>query len=284
MQAMGKDIDIQANGATICYDDYGKGVIPLIFIHGFPFNKSMWQPQIDFFKSSHRVIVYDIRGFGKSGISKEKASIAVFAEDLIRLMDALEIKKAVVCGLSMGGYVLLNAVNRYQKRFEAIVLCDTQCVADSPQIKTKRKETIRDIELNGLNDFAMGFLKNIFCKESLSSKKELIEEIKNIILSTSPETIVKTLTALADRWDMCTSLNEISVPTLILCGKEDTLTPPEQSEFLFKNILNSKLHIIDGAGHLSNLEQAGEFNKHLNSFLSDLGKIHGHIYENTLSR
>ncbi|MBK5286416.1 MAG: alpha/beta hydrolase, partial [Bacteroidia bacterium] len=110
MLTTGADININLNDITICYDDFGKGVIPILFIHGFPFDKSSWQPQMEFLKNTHRVIAYDIRGFGKSTAGDKKISISLFADDLIKLMDALELQKAIVCGLSMGGYILLNAV------------------------------------------------------------------------------------------------------------------------------------------------------------------------------
>jgi len=272
MQTTGNDIDINVGDVTICYDDFGKGTVPIVFVHGFPFDKSSWQPQMEFFKETHRVIAYDIRGFGKSTAGREEVSIELFADDLVKFMDDLEIDKAIVCGLSMGGYILLNAASRYFKRFEALILCDTQCIADSSEIKEKRYQTISQIKAEGLTDFAEGFVNNIFCQDSLNTKKELMGKIKGIILSTSPAAILGTLNALAQRWQTCSSLNEILVPTLILCGKEDKVTPFIQSEFLLKNITGSILHSIDKAGHLSNLEQPDEFNQHLSDFISGLAK------------
>ncbi|HKR03552.1 MAG TPA: alpha/beta fold hydrolase [Bacteroidia bacterium] len=270
INATGNDVNIHVDDVTICYDDFGKGLIPVIFIHGFPFDKSSWQPQMDFLKKSHRVIAYDIRGFGKSTAGKEKMSIELFADDLIKFMDYLQIPQAIVCGLSMGGYILLNAVNRYPGKFKAIILCDTQCIADTPEVKEKRSQTISHIMASGLKDFAEGFIKNIFCQETLDAKKEIAEKIKNTILSTSAVTVTGTLNALAQRWETCSSLHEISIPALILCGKEDKVTPLAQSEFLLQNIANATLHSISKAGHVSNLEQPDEFNQHIYSFISGL--------------
>jgi len=232
----------------------------------------MWKPQVDDFKGRHRVISYDIRGFGKSTAGIEKFSIGLFADDLIKLMDAMQINKAVVCGLSMGGYILLNAVNRYPERFEAIILSDTQCIADSLETKEKRYKTIQQIEVGGLTDFAEGFIKNIFCQDSLRDKIILVEEIKKVILSTDILTLSRTLVAIAQRREMCSSLKEIKIPSLILCGKEDTITPPEEAQFLQCNITNSRLYSIEKAGHMSNIEQASEFNQHLSNFISELVK------------
>lgn len=271
-QTTGNDLTINVNGVTLCYDDFGEGTMPIIFIHGFPLNKSSWQPQMEFLKKNHRVIAYDIRGFGNSTVGKEKQSISLFADDLVKLMDALEIKKAIVCGLSMGGYILLNALNRYPEKFEVIILSDTQCIADTPVGKEKRYKTIQQINEDGLNNFVEAFLKNIFCEESLTDKKEVVEKIQNIILSTQPEIITGTLNALAQREEMCSSLDKISVPTLIICGKEDKVTPLAQSDFMLSKIKNSILHTIEKAGHLSNLEQPNEFIKQVENFISDLVK------------
>ena len=187
-------------------------------------------------------------------------------------MDALQIDKVIACGLSMGGYISLRAIVKYPERFSQLILCDTQCIADTPEVKEKRNQTISHIMASGLKDFAEGFIKNIFCQESLDTKKETVEKIKNTVLSTSPVTVTGTLNALAQRWETCSSLHEISVPALILCGKEDKLTPLAQSEFLLQNIANATLHSISKAGHLSNLEQPDEFNQHLNNFISGLVK------------
>jgi 3-oxoadipate enol-lactonase len=270
MTVKSSDRQINVNGISTCYDDFGKAQMPIIFIHGFPFDKSSWQPQMAFFKRTHRVIAYDIRAFGASTAGNEKASIPLFADDLVKFMDAMEIDKAIVCGLSMGGYILLDAVQRYAARFEAIILSDTQCIADEEATRAKRKQTILDIGETGLMPFAEGFVKNIFTQTSLDNKNEWVETIKNIILSTPVETVTATLSALAERSEMCSSLKLIDAPTLILCGREDKVTPIAQSEFMHREIVNSTLHIIDKAGHLSNLEQSDEFNSQILDFISGI--------------
>lgn len=267
-QISGTDFRIQLDDVAICYDDYGEGTTPIIFIHGFPFDKSSWQPQMESMKKKHRVIAYDIRGFGKSTAGEVKLSIDLFSDDLIKLMDALHIQKAFVCGLSMGGYILLNAITRYPERFEKIILGNTQCIADSPEAKEKRFKAIENIKKGGLNDFADGFINNAFYPESMDTKKELVARTKTVVLSTSPEIIAETLAALAERTETCSALKNISVPALILCGKEDKLIPVTQSEYLEQNITNSTLHIIGKTGHLSNLEQPDEFNRYVLNFIS----------------
>ena len=261
---------ILLNDFTTCYNDLGTGSVPVIFIHGFPFDKSSWHPQMEFLSDKFRVISYDIRGFGKSTAETQIESIHQFADDLINFMDALNINKAIVCGLSMGGYILLNAISLYPERFYAIVLSDTQCIADSESVKQKRIETISQILAGGFQSFAEEFVKKIFCTETLDTKPELVEKILNTILSTSSITVTKTLNALANRNDMCNSLHQISIPAMIICGSDDVITPPKQSEFLHNSIRGSRTHLINNAGHLTNLEQPGEFNNYLINFISDV--------------
>lgn len=268
MRIIGNEINIQLNGTTISYTDLGEGEIPIIFVHGFPFDKSFWEPQMEFFKQTHRVISYDVRGFGNSGLGEQKFSMRLFADDLIMLMDKLYIKKAIVCGLSMGGYILINAAYRYSERISAIILSDTQCNPESTKMRKERAITTAQINSEGLKIFTENHLNTIFSPESMDKKKELIEQIRNVIVSTSPLAITATLDALALHYQMCPSLKEITVPTLILCGKDDKKKPLPQSEYLLKSITNPIMQNIEKAGHLPNLEQPEEFNKHLSNFIA----------------
>jgi len=177
--------------------------------------------------------------------------------------------------LSMGGYIALNAIKRFPDRFEALVLCDTQCNADSPEVKKKRYNTIDDINMSGTITFSDNFIKNVFYKDSLENQKELVQQLKSVVLANSKYIITQGLTALAERTETCSTLNNITIPTLIICGREDTVTPLTQSEFMHAAIRGSKLQVIDRAGHVSNLEQPLEFNRHLFSFLTDIGLGNG---------
>ncbi|HJS00153.1 MAG TPA: alpha/beta fold hydrolase [Flavobacterium sp.] len=264
------DLMTEVNNTVISYNDIGEGSIPMLFIHGFPFDKSMWKVQLDALKLSNRVIAYDIRGFGKSKDETTPLSIDLFTEDLIAFMDNLKIEKAIICGLSMGGYIALNTIKKYQERLEALILCDTQCIADSPEAKEKRYATIEKIESEGKENFNENFIKNVFHPDSLVNKKEIVENLKNVVSANSKEIIVAGLTALAERSDSCSILKDIKIPTLIICGKDDITTPLAQSELMYKQIKGSSLKIIDNAAHVSNLEQPDEFNKHLQDFLDNL--------------
>lgn len=259
---------VPVNNTHLCYDDVGDGNIPIIFLHGFPFSKSMWHGQMEFLKYQHRLIAVDIRGFGKSIDEESVLGIDLFADDLIAFMDALNIDQAIICGLSMGGFIALNAVKRFPKRFVALILCDTQCVADTPEIKEKRYKTIEEIKVKGVKEFNDGFLKSVFHEDSLLHKTELVEKLRRVVYGNTQHIITNGLIALAERTETCSALSDINIPTLILCGREDEVTPLEQSVHMHENIEHSILYVLDHSGHVSNLEQPHEFNKHLLHFVS----------------
>lgn len=260
----------EINNFTVSYNDVGESSIPIIFLHGFPFDKSMWNGQLDALKATKRVIAIDIRGFGKSTDEKTQLNIQLFADDLMSFMDHLNITKAVICGLSMGGFIALNALKRFPERIEALILCDTQCIADTAEIKANRYKAIEQINLNGTTEFNEKFIKNVFHPSSLVDKKEVVENLRKIVFANSKQIITAGITALAERSETCSILNNIQVPTLIICGREDEVTPLEQSEFMHKNIKGSTLKIIENAGHVSNLEHPKEFSKHLGDFLNSI--------------
>ncbi|OYZ01218.1 MAG: alpha/beta hydrolase [Sphingobacteriia bacterium 28-36-52] len=269
----GFNLIIPVNDFHLSYDDVGEGSTPIICLHGFPFDKTMWKGQLDFLESKNRIIACDIRGFGKSTDETSYLSIDLFSEDLIAFMDALNIDKAIICGLSMGGFIALNALKRFPDRFEALILCDTQCIADSLEVHEKRYEIIDEINTNGVANFNEGFIKSVFHKDSIKNKKELVEKLRGVVFANSENIIKKGLVALAERSETCSTLNEIAIPTLIICGSEDDVTPLVQSESMLSTIKDSILHVIHNAGHVSNLEQPQEFNEQLLNFIIFLNDL-----------
>ncbi|WP_018343750.1 alpha/beta fold hydrolase [Cytophaga aurantiaca] len=268
MRTKGYNQNITVNNFNISYDDLGEGATPVIFLHGFPFNKTMWQSQLFSLQTITRVIALDIRGFGASKDEDTSLSIGLFADDLIKFMNALCIDKAIICGLSMGGYIALNAVQRFSSRFSGLILCNTQCSADTKEGKEKRYKAIEDIDANGVTPFNEQFVNSIFYKGSFLNKKETVEAVRGMIFSNSKKSIQMGLSALADRSEACSSLQAVNIPTLIICGREDAVIPMKQSEYMHSVIKGSTLRIINHAGHVSNLEHPLEFNKHLFDFIS----------------
>lgn len=269
MRDLGNNIKIIVNDLTVSYDDGGPDGAPvIIFIHGFPFNKSMWNKQVKALKNNYRVIAYDVRGHGNSDAGTGDFSIELFANDLLSLMDSLKINKAMLCGLSMGGYIALNAIENYPDRFDALILSDTNCISDTPEVKEKRMKTIESIKKDGVEKFADESMNNFFASESLSTKIEEIAAVREMIVNTSRQTLYKTLRAFYERKETCSRLSDINVPVLIMVGKEDKITPPAAAQLMNEKIKDSLLSIIEHAAHLSNMENPLEFNKQLDEFFS----------------
>jgi len=275
MRYFGNDIKLFVNNLVVSYTDQGSDDAPvIIFIHGFPLNKTMWNYQIEALMGRFRVIAYDIRGHGNSDVGNDYFSIDLFANDLIQFMDMLKIKKASLCGLSMGGYIALNAIENYPERFDALVLSDTNCMVDSPEVKEKRMKSIHNILENGVSNYADESVKNLFAQESFSTHEDEIISVKEMICNTSEESLGCTLLALAARNGTCSKLFLIDVPVLILVGEEDKITPPKVSLQMHESIKDSIMYIIPHAAHLSNMEQPEQYNEQLMRFFAQVYKTH----------
>ena len=258
-------------GAGIYYVDMGYRSSPaIVLIHGFPFSHAMWNPQIEVLKNSFRIIAYDIRGHGKSNVGDGQYTLELFVDDLVALLDHLRLEKVVLCGLSMGGYIALRAIERNPERIRALVLCDTTSNADSNEAKLRRAASIKIVKCAGVAPYAQEFLKAVLTPQNIQNRMDLARSVLGMIESNSPVGICGTLLALAGRTETTTFLPKIHVPTLILVGEYDKITPPELSERMHTLIPNSKLQIVRNAAHLSNLEKPEEFTGHLLSFLKEL--------------
>lgn len=270
MRSTGKNIKITVNNISVSYIDEGpENAQVIIFIHGFPFNKEMWNMQTDALNDKFRVIAYDVRGHGNSYSGTDDFSIELFVKDLLALMDILEIEKTTLCGLSMGGYIALKAIEKHPHRFDSLILCDTNCSADSTEAKEKRMKAIEGILENGVEKFADGSIKNFFAEKSFKTKKDVITEVREIMINTTEKSIIKTLLALSRRSETCSKLWKIKVPVLILVGEDDKITPPETAQFMYEEIKGSVISVIKNAGHLSNLENPDQFNAQLIKFLKN---------------
>jgi len=262
------------NNSLLHYIDIGiSTAVPVVFIHGFPFSHKMWTfpgGQTEALASTHRVIAYDIRGHGDSEVGDGQYTIELFVDDLIAFFDHLSISKAVAVGLSMGGYIALRAIERHPDRFRGLVLCDTKSEADSNEAKVKRASSIKAVKANGPRQFAQNFVAGVFTAESFNARAEAVKAIQSTIERTAPLSLCGTMLALAGRTDTTSSLPSITVPTLIMVGEQDVLTPPAASQAMKEKIPNAELYLLPGAAHLSNIENAPEFNTHLVGFLQKI--------------
>jgi len=241
--------------------------LPIVFIHGFPFNHSMWEPQMLALPNEYRAIAFDVRGHGDSDVADGIYSVEFFVDDLIGLLDHLVLNQVVVCGLSMGGYIALRAIERHPERFKGLILCDTRSEADSNEAKVKRSASIKAVKTNGVKAFADTFVKAVFAPQTFQLNPAAIAAARAMIEANSPLGICGTLLALAARTDTTASLSAIRVPTLILVGEHDTLTPVSASQAMQEHIPGSELIVIPNAGHMSNMENPEAFNSALLRFL-----------------
>ncbi|GHE45041.1 alpha/beta fold hydrolase [Sphingobacterium griseoflavum] len=242
----------------------------IIFLHGFPFNKNMWRPQLEALPDHIEAIAVDIRGHGNSTSGHGFFSIDVFAKDLRVFMDRLQIEHAVLCGISMGGYIALRAYELFPQKISGLVLADTHSKADSDVAKQKRFDSIQAVLSHGRRPFAIGFVENVFSPASIEQYPDTIEMIKSSIRRNSISTICATLLALAARTDTSATLHHIEVPTLLVRGAQDKITAKQDMMDLANAIPNNQFVEIAGAGHLPNLEDAAEFNKLLSDFLANM--------------
>jgi 3-oxoadipate enol-lactonase len=256
------------NNIRIQYNQHGTSQLPpLVFIHGFPFSQKMWEPQMQDLPNDFSAITYDIRGLGLSDVSDGQYTIELFVDDLIALLDTLAVEKAILCGLSMGGYIALRTIERHPDRICGLALCDTKSGCDTNEEKIKRTGALKTIKSAGISSYAEGFVKAVFWEKTFEKNPKAVQFIKDIILSNSPLGICGTLLALAARTDTTQSLTTIRVPTCIIVGEHDLRTPPSVAKEMHNAIIHSELHVLSDAAHMSNLENVKDFNRTLKDFL-----------------
>lgn len=241
----------------------------IIFIHGFPFNKNTWRPQLESVEDNITSIAIDVRGHGLSASGHGFFSIDVFAQDLQKFIEKLELKNVILCGVSMGGYIALRYYELFPEHIIGLILSDTHHLADDNKGKKKRFDSIKAILTHGKRAFAFGFIENVLAEKTISKNNKVVELIKSSIRRNSINGICATQLALASRTDSTALLPGINIPTLIIRGEEDKITPKEYMLELHHGIKGSKYVEIPNAGHLPNLENVLAFNKEMNTFLSD---------------
>lgn len=254
-------------GAEIHYDVKGKGPA-VLFLHAFPLGLFMWDAQAEALHDKHTLVRFDDRGFGGSPPGDALLTMERIADDAAGLLDHLQISQAVVCGCSMGGYAAFAFARRYPTRLRGLVLQDTRAAADTPEARKGRGELADKVLKQGAQAAADAFLPKLVGETTKKEKPELVEKLKDAILKTSPRGIADALAGLAARADSTSLLREIRVPTLVVCGEEDVITPFSDSEAIQKAIAGAKLKLIPKAGHLSNMENPTAYNEALLGFLA----------------
>jgi pimeloyl-ACP methyl ester carboxylesterase len=227
----------------------------------------MWEPQVGALAATHRVVRFDARGFGKSPAGDGPLTMETIADDGAALLDHLGVERAVVAGCSMGGYAALAFVRRHPHRLAGLVLLDTRAGADTPEAKANRATLAAKVLAEGASAAVEAFLPKLLGETTHRERPELAARLRERILATSPRGIANALHGLAARADSRETLPPIAVPTLVLVGAEDVLTPPAEAEAMAAAIPGARLGVIPGAGHLANLENPGAVNAALRAFL-----------------
>jgi pimeloyl-ACP methyl ester carboxylesterase len=248
------------------YDDAGEGR-PVVFVHGFPHHRKAWAAQLRALVGHSRAIAVDLPGFGESDMP-ERFAIDAWANGLARFLDALEIQRAIIAGLSMGGYVTLAFWRLHRERVLALVLADTRAGADTEEGKQKRRETIELARHEGPTAVARALLPGMVGKSTREREPSVVAAMRAMLESASVDSIVGASEAMMNRPDATSVLATIDVPTLIIVGEEDVLTPPKESRAMHATIPGSRLEIIPSAGHVSNVERPAAFNQVLTEFIA----------------
>jgi 3-oxoadipate enol-lactonase len=256
------------NGIHLHYVQAGQG-IPLFLIHGYPLDRAMWRPQVDGLADRARVVAPDLRGFGQSDAPEGVYTMDTYADDLRGLVDALQIERTVLCGLSMGGYIALAFWRKYASRVRALILVDTRAGADASAARQARLETVERMMREGVAVAVEPMLPRLLAESTNPSRPDVAESVRAMMLRQRPTGIIGALLGMAQRPDSTPMLSTITVPTLVIFGAEDVITPAEtEGRSLAAAIPGAKLVVIADAGHLCNLEQPKAFNVAVREFLS----------------
>lgn len=242
--------------------------LPVVLLHAFPMSSAMWEPQLESLKS-FRVVLPDFRGFGATPFSAPWF-IEHAVDDLFETLTSVGAEKAVLVGLSMGGYVALRAVEKSPARVKALVLCDTRAEADANENKLKRAAAVDFVRARGVAPFVEPFLNDALAPKTKAEKPKVVEFLKGVAVKASADAVMAALAALASRADMTAALPGIKVPTAVLVGSQDKITPLPLAEAMRARVPGAELHIIPDAGHFSNAENPEAFNDRLVSFLRRL--------------
>lgn len=240
---------------TMAYHEAGQGPA-LLLVHGFPLDHSMWNEQIASLSNQYRVIAPDLRGFGKSDGAGEVTTMADFADDVAKLVDHLGIEEPIhFCGLSMGGYVAWQFFLRHRAKLASLMVCDSRAAADSPEAAEGRRKTAAKVLAEGSAVVADAMLPKLFGEWVRSAMPEVVEATDRVMRRTSPVAVAAALVGMAARIDFTPHLAKVDLPTLIVCGEHDVISPLAEMKTIADAIPGAKFCAVEGAGHMSPLEK-----------------------------
>ena len=266
----------------MAYADSGEGTA-VLFLHGYPFDKSMWSAQIEAVaENGFRAVAPDLRGFGETvaptsvgdswAPSQRLESVPLstmddMARDAAAILDHLNIDQAIVCGLSMGGYVAFEFAHLFPTRVRGLVLAGTRAPADNEQEKAGREQQAQTMLRAGMVPISIATVPKLLAPRTLADKPDVVKRVRKLITGSNPNGAAAAQRGMAARRDYTEDLSAIKVPALIVVGRDDPIRPVSDAEFMHERISNSQLEVIEDAAHMTNLEEPEVFNRLLVDFL-----------------
>jgi 3-oxoadipate enol-lactonase len=242
---------------------------PLLLVHGFPLDHTIWQPQIDLFVDHCRVIAPDLRGFGASGVTPGTVTMEQMADDLVALLDAINITdKVIFCGLSMGGYIGWQFWRKYPDRVLAMIMCDTRAIPDTPEVANGRRKLAETTLKNGPSAAAKIMLPKMFAAATWDERPELVERVRAMMERNPPAGIAAALEGMAIRPDARELLPTIDVPALVVVGEEDSISNVDEMRQIADAIPEAGWVAVPKAGHLAVVENPAVVNEAIAEFIT----------------
>jgi 3-oxoadipate enol-lactonase len=243
----------------------------VVFLHAFPLDARMWRHQLSGLAAAADLLALDVRGFGRSRVTGEADySMTVFATDVRHTLDAHGVRRAVFVACSMGGYIMFEFLRRFPDRVLGLALCNTRAEADTPEIRTRRDAMIQQVRHKGTDFLCEFVVENLIAEVTHTINAELVTELRQWTLEAKPAAVIGALQAMKNRPDSTADLANIQVPTLVVSGEHDKVTPPSLMQEMARHIPNSQFLTIPNAGHLAPLENPSPLNDALRGLLREL--------------
>ncbi|MFE0103255.1 alpha/beta fold hydrolase [Streptomyces sp. NPDC059009] len=260
---------VVVSGVTLQYDDHGpEAGVPVVLVHGHPFDRTLWAPQAEVLAAAgYRVIVPDLRGYGESEVVRGKVLLGDFADDIAGLLDRLGLDRVVIGGVSMGGQITMEFQHRHPERVRGLVLCDTSPVAETEEGRAFRNGLADRLLAEGMGGYADEVIDKMIAPRNVVALPDVAAHVLGMMRGTDPEGAAAALRGRAERRDHRDTLAGVRVPTLIVVGADDVYTPVADAEAMRELIPHAVLVVVEGAGHLPNLERAERVSAELVGFL-----------------
>ena len=258
---------VRVRGIDLAFDDHGDGPAVLL-VHGHPFDRSMWDPQVEAFADRYRLVVPDLRGYSETTVPDGVTLLDEVALDLAHLLDHLSIGRTVVCGLSMGGQVAMEFAQLFPDRLGGLVLCDTDARAETPEGYAARLAMADRLERDGMERYVEDGLVDFLHARTFEGRPEVVAHMRRMMHGAPPLGAARLQRGRAERRDHTAALGSLGVPVLVVTGEADHFTPVETARHIAEAIPDAELVVVEGAGHMPNLEAVADFNSALGAYVA----------------